>query len=69
MSFMLVKEFYARESYPLFEGAKYVKNRNFMEKGYANSKSMILDTLTTRYESLLHRAVDRANVTAERRVI
>lgn len=61
-------EHYDRATLARFKGAQYVA-RNFMDKGVSASKSGVLEALTSRYESLLHKAVERANVKIVRRKI
>jgi len=50
-----------KDSMKRFRDAKYV-GYHFMEDGYSAAKSGIEDALTKRYEKLLHKAVNRADV-------
>jgi hypothetical protein len=38
------------------------KGYHFMEEGFSHARGRVADAMTKRYESLLHKAVDRANV-------
>jgi len=62
-----LNENYDRKSMPRFKGAEYVKNRNFMDKGANAAKGAVLDAMTRRYESLLHKAVNNANIRVVKR--
>ena len=52
-----------KPSIPNFKNAIYQKN-NFMEEGWSKAQSSVINSLTKRYESLLHKAVNRANIKA-----
>ena len=55
------------ESYPS-KGGKREAYR-FMEEGYTRARGRIEDAMTRRYEALLSKAVDRANVTIKKRTV
>lgn len=55
-----------KESMARFANAKY-KGYDFMEQGYSSARSDIVDAMTRRYESLLHKAVNRADIKVRRR--
>jgi len=59
--------YYKRGDNP--EQFKYVKytGYGFMAEGYNNAKSAVVDAMTTRYERLLHVAVNRADIKVRRR--
>jgi hypothetical protein len=57
-----------KDSMKNFEGANYVA-RNFMDDGYTMSKGAVIKSMTTRYEKMLHRAISKVNVVAERKVV
>lgn len=60
-------EEYSRKSMPRFKGAQYVKNRNFMLIGANSAKGDVLSAMTTRYEALLHKAVNNATIRVVKR--
>lgn len=65
LNFGEITEDYSRgnseESIKGFKNAKYV-GYHFMEEGYRNSTAAIADAMTIRYEKILGRAIDIANV-------
>lgn len=52
-------------------GTKHTKYKgyHFMEQGYSESKAAMVDAMTNRYNSLLHKAVNRADVKVRRRKV
>ena len=59
---------WSKKSMPNFANARYV-GYHFMENGYSESKGAIVDAMTKRYSSMLHKAVDRANVKIRKRKV
>lgn len=50
----------------VFKNVKF-KGYHFMEEGYNNAKPAILDAMTSRYENLLHKAVNNAKIKTVKR--
>lgn len=67
LNFGELNENYTRKSMRRFRGAQYTGYR-FMEEGYAAAKGQIEDAMTRRYETLLHKAVNRAKVKTIKKV-
>jgi hypothetical protein len=57
---------YPRVSMPRFRNAKYV-GYHFMEDGWRAAQGAIEDSLTRRYEAIIGKAVNRANVKTRKR--
>lgn len=51
-----------------FAGANYVA-RNFIDEGFNASKNLVLESMTKRYEKLLHKAVNNAKITTSHREV